>query len=90
MEWYGSIGDPEGIAVTDEVAAVWLAAAHEHNEDYRLFLKQWLPEKMPPKMHEGLLFVDDSQGFESLDQMVAEFEEWGKAFVPAPVTFQFG
>jgi hypothetical protein len=26
----------------------------------------------------------------SLDAMVAEFAEWGRAFLPAPVAFQYG
>ena len=45
---------------------------------------------LPPTLREGLLFVDDSQTFDSLDKMVAEFAEWGKYFSPAPVGFQFG
>jgi hypothetical protein len=90
VEWYGSIGSPEGIAVSDEVAATWLAATQEHNEDYRLFLKHWLPEKMPPTMRDGLLFVDDTQGFDSKEAMVAEFSAWGETFAPAPVAFQIG
>ena len=45
---------------------------------------------LPPTLRQGLVFVDDSQQFESLDQMVAEFTDWGNAFAPAPVAFQFG
>ena len=45
---------------------------------------------MPPTLRDGLLFVDDSQIFPSLDAMVAEFAAWGKRFAPAPVSFQFG
>jgi hypothetical protein len=45
---------------------------------------------MPPTLRDGLLFVDDSQQFTSLDQMVEEFAGWGQFFAPAPVAFQFG
>jgi hypothetical protein len=45
---------------------------------------------MPPTLRDGLVFVDDSQILPSIDAMVAEFAEWGKAFAPAPVAFQFG
>lgn len=45
---------------------------------------------MPPTQREGILFVDDGQQFQSLDQMVAEFAVWGQTFYPAPVAFQFG
>ena len=56
----------------------------------RLFLKHGLVEKMPRTVRDGLLFVDDSQIFPSIDPMIQEFAEWGKAFAPAPVAFQFG
>ena len=90
VEWYDSIGDPEGKQVTDETAVTWLALIREYNPEYRLYLKHWLPEKMPPTLREGLMFVDDSQGVASLDEMVAEFEAWGETFAPAPVGFQYG
>jgi hypothetical protein len=90
VEWFHSDGTPGGRAVTDAEAAAWLAAARAYNPAYRLFLKHWEIEQMPPAARDGLLFVDDSQQFESLDQMVDEFAEWGRAFAPAPVGFQYG
>jgi len=45
---------------------------------------------MPPTERDGIFFVDDSQQFESFDHMVNEFAEWGEAFAPAPVGFQYG
>ena len=45
---------------------------------------------MPPTYREGILFIDDSQEFDSLDQMVNEFAAWGQSFAPAPVGFQYG
>jgi len=90
VEWYKSYDRPDGEAVTDAEAEAWLAAARSHGEHYRIFLKHWLIEKMPPTAREGILFVDDSQGFDSLDAMVEEFAAWGEAFAPAPVAFQYG
>jgi len=90
VEWYQSYIEPEGQAVTDAEAEAWLAAARSHGEQYRLFLKHWLVEKMPPTARNGILFVDDSQYFSSLDAMVDEFAAWGEAFAPAPVAFQYG
>jgi hypothetical protein len=90
VEWYRSTDKPEGQAVTDEEALAWLAAARSHNPNYRLFLKHWDIKKMPPTVRDGLLFVDDSQILPSLDAMVDEFTEWGQAFAPAPVGFQYG
>ena len=90
VEWYRSIDEPDGQAVTDAEAKAWLAAARANNPRYRLFLKHWLIEKMPPSAREGIFFIDDSQILPSLDAMVAEFAEWGRAFAPAPVGFQIG
>jgi len=90
VEWYRSTDKPAGQAVTDAEAIAWLAAARAHSPDYRLFLKHWEIDKMPPTVREGLFFIDDSQELASLDDMVAEFAVWGRAFAPAPVGFQYG
>lgn len=90
VEWYGATGTPEGIPVTDEVARQWVEAARAHGPQYQIFLKHWLPEFMPPTVRDGIVFVDDSQGLGSLEEMVTEFTAWGAAFAPAPVAFQFG
>ena len=90
VEWYRSIDEPDGQAVTDAEATAWLAAARSHNPSYRLFLKHWLAEKMPPTVRDGIFFIDDSQILPSLDAMVEEFAAWGRAFSPAPVGFQIG
>lgn len=90
VEWHHSSDEPEGEPVGDEEAASWLAAARAYNAHYRLFLKHWEQSMLPPTLREGLLFVDDSQMFASLDKMVAEFAKWGCHFAPAPVAFQFG
>jgi len=90
VEWFQSFETPEGNAITDEQAQSWVAAARSHGDQYRIFLKHWEIEKMPPTYREGLVFIDDSQGFESLDQMIAEFQLWGETFFPSPVGFQYG
>jgi hypothetical protein len=90
VEWYQSVDEPAGKPVSDEQAKTWLAAVQSHSKSYKLFLKHWEIEKMPPTLREGLYFVDDSQIFPSLEAMVDEFEAWGRAFAPAPVGFQFG
>jgi hypothetical protein len=90
VEWYESTEVPEGKAVSDAEASAWLAAVRTHDPDYRLFLKHWEIGKLPPTVRDGLFFIDDSQILPSLDAMVEEFAEWGRAFAPAPVGFQFG
>lgn len=90
VEWYRSVDEPDGQAVSDAEAASWLATARRHNPAYRLFVKHWLIEKMPPTLRDGLFFIDDSQILPSAEAMVDEFAAWGRAFAPAPVGFQIG
>jgi len=90
VEWYKYTGGPEGRPVTDEEAKRWVSAIREHDRNYQLFLKHWDENWMPPTVRDGIMFVNDSQQFESFDQLVAEFTAWGKLFAPSPVGFQFG
>jgi peptidoglycan/xylan/chitin deacetylase (PgdA/CDA1 family) len=90
VEWYKSTDPDAGEPVSDELANQWLGIARSYNPKFRLFLKHWLVEKMPPTARDGILFVDDSQILPSLDAMVDEFAVWAKAFAPAPVAYQIG
>ncbi len=90
IEWHRSNSPDLGDPVTDEMAKTWLAAARSHNPAYRMFLKHFRETVMPPTAREGIMFVDDSQIFKSMDEMVDEFAKWGKTFAPAPVAFQYG
>jgi hypothetical protein len=92
VEWYKyeeNVAD-EGVAVTDAEAHAWSEQVRSYNPDYGIFFKHWLPEKMPQVYDQGVMFLSDSQGFDSLDGMIEEFELWGQAFYPARVGFQFG
>jgi hypothetical protein len=90
VEWHQSSDPDHGVPVDDETASVWLTLARKFNSNYRLFLKHWLPEKMPPHAREGLFFIDDGQEFSSLEGMLTEFGKWAKMFNPSPVGFQVG
>jgi hypothetical protein len=90
VEWYKSTGGPEGQPITDEEAERWVDAIQTHNPNYQLFLKHWDENWMPPTVRDGIMFVNDSQQFESFDQLVDEFTAWGVKFSPSPVGFQFG
>lgn len=90
VEWYHSTGKAVGEAVSDGLAQEWLVLIRNYNPQFRLFLKHWMVDKLPPTFRDGLLFVDDSQKFDSLEQLITEFEEWGRYFFPSPVAFQFG
>ena len=80
VEWHRSNNPDLGDPVTDEMASAWLAAARSHNASYRMFLKHFREDVMPPTVRDGILFVDDSQIFESSDAMIEEFAKWGRTF----------
>jgi hypothetical protein len=83
VEWLRwSRQNNEGAEVSDAQARGWseLVRAYKH----------WLESKMPPSYRQGLAFISDSQEFTSIEQMLTDFEAWGKAFSASPVGFQFG
>ncbi len=91
VEWHRwSEQDNEGVAVTDDQARLWVERLRRWNPGYLLFLKHWEARKLPPAYRDGLAFIDDSQIFKSLDEIVLEFARWSRWFYPSPVGFQFG
>ena len=59
------------------------------NDDYTVFVKHW-DTKYLPDAQDGLIFVNDSQQFESLDEVKEDFSDWAKHYDPCPVMFQIG
>jgi hypothetical protein len=90
VEWYDIANYPDGRPVTDEEALAWLALVQSYNADYRIFLKHWLANRMPPTAREGIVFVNDAQRHPSFEAMLDLFAAWGEAFAPAPAAFQYG
>ena len=90
VEWYKSDGSPVGTPITDAEAEAWVSAIRAHNPNYKLFLKHWESEFMPPTYRDGVVFINDSQQFDSFEHLLNEFSAWGTHFSPAPVGFQYG
>lgn len=90
VEWYKSDGSPLGTTISDAEAEAWVKAIRAHNPEYKLFLKHWETEYMPPSYRDGIVFINDSQQFDSFDHMLREFTAWGEHFAPASVGFQYG
>jgi len=90
VEWYKYRDYPDGKRVSDQEAAEWYGLVSSYNRSYTLFLKHWLEGKMPPTYRKGVYFIDDSQGFSSLDEMTKDFIAWGRSFPDNPVGFQVG
>jgi hypothetical protein len=91
VEWYRVSDNPgTGMKISDELAEQWEKRVKMHNPDYKIFLKHWDYNWMPPKYKGDIVFVDDSQELPSLDAMVDEFNVWADRFFPNPVVFQIG
>ncbi|MGD9202680.1 MAG: hypothetical protein PVI26_14050, partial [Chitinispirillia bacterium] len=78
------------IAPSDNQVKTWEAKVKSYNKSYKLFLKHWMPNLMPPTYRGELIFIDDSQGFNELDHMVTEFMGWASKFPENTVMFQIG
>ncbi len=90
VEWYLNREYKWGKAVTDAEAEAWVEQIRSYDPKLRLFLKHWLPEKLPPTYRDGVTFISDSQGFDNFEHMLGEFNAWGEHFAPHPVGFQYG
>ena len=89
-EWYLNKEYQVGKPITDAEAQAWVAQVRTFGPEYQVFLKHWLIAQMPPTYRDGLVFINDSQGFRSLTAMVNDFAAWGQHFAPSPVGFQYG
>ncbi len=90
VEWYKWRSVKYGMRVSDSQAILWEKIVKSYNKNYRLFLKHWKIEKMPPNYRGDIVFVSDSQQFKSLDGLMEDFTKWAKAFYPNNVAFQIG
>ena len=89
-EWYLNKQYRNGKPITDAEAQAWVAKVQAKNANYKVFLKHWLTSQMPPTYRTGLVFIDDSQGFRSMDAMMTEFAAWGQYFYDGKVGYQYG
>lgn len=92
VEWYREFDNPEwGVKVDDDSARRWEEQVKSHNAEYRLFLKHWDRDWMPPTFRGDLVFVDDSQMMKDFAAMLDEFVDyWANHFKPNTVFFQIG
>jgi len=91
VEWHREADRPgRGVPIDDGTGYLWESWVKAHDPSYRLFLKHWNPDWLCPDYRGDIVFVDDSQGVESADRLVREFEAWAERFRPNPVMFQIG
>ncbi len=91
-EWFfnGPENDYWGRKVTDDEAQQWETQVKKYDADYSLTLKHWDSINLPPNYRGDIVYINDSQDFLTLSQMVDEFKGWGKYYNNNPVIYQFG
>ena len=90
LEWWYRGDDGKGSKISDDDAKAVVDYVRSVNSKYTVFVKHWDTKFMPSKYRDGLIFVDDSQGFDSLTKAKKEFKEWAETFKNNPVFFQIG
>lgn len=90
VEWHKPVENSDrGTKLTNTVAKKVLAKVRSYNSSYTMFVKHWMESYLPSKM-EGLIYVNDSQQFVSLEEVREDFADWAAYYAPYPVMFQIG
>ena len=91
VEWFQNArtGSKNAIA-TDELVKAWDARVKSYNPKYRIFVKHFREDNLPPTYRGDVVFVDDSQHFTSLERFLANFKGFADFFYPNTVVFQIG
>ncbi|MFD9736418.1 fibronectin type III domain-containing protein [Umezawaea sp. NPDC059074] len=90
VEWYNPPGPDLNDPVTDALAEKWEKKVKSVKSSYTLFLKHFDQSSMPPTYRGGIVFVDDSQFFDSTTGFLAEMKAWADRYYPNPVMYQIG
>ena len=90
LEWWYRRDDGEGKKLSDDYAKKVVSYVRGLNSKYTVFAKHWKSSFMPETYRDGMVFVDDSQDFDTLSDIKSTFKKWAKAFPNNPVMFQIG
>lgn len=89
VEWFAE-NYGTGKKVTDAEAEAWEAKLKTYNNEYKLFLKHWDTEWMPPSYRGDIVFINDGQNFNNIGELEYWFGIWADAFPNNPVIYQGG
>lgn len=96
VEWYQPAGtDGYGTVLDEDTALEVLEAVQDIDPSYTVFVKHWDCSYLPEDI-DGLIYVNDSQGFHAdsdstaLERLADTFAGWAFLFDPCPVMFQIG
>jgi hypothetical protein len=91
VEWFqnAKTGSMNTVA-TDALAKAWDARAKSYNPKYRIFVKHFHTNNLPPTYRGDVVFVDDSQQFRDVEHFLKDFKDFADFFYPNTVMFQIG
>ena len=93
-EWYQNTTDGnDGTPVDDATAKKVDEAIKKINSTYSVFVKHWDTAFLPQTyrgQNNDMIFVTDSQYFDSLNDMKEHYSAWAEHYEPNPVFFQIG
>lgn len=90
VEWFNPRGADLNDPVTDTLAQRWDTKVKSHGARFSLFLKHFDQSSMPPTYRGGIVFVDDSQYFDTIEGFLAEMKAWADRYYPNTVLYQIG
>ncbi|RXZ83187.1 S-layer homology domain-containing protein [Paenibacillaceae bacterium] len=101
VEWYYGVSEDAGLPVTDATARDWDQHLKTINPAYRLMLKHYSAQWLPPTYRSDIWFCNDSQSLGSIDGEVTgmyddtmgfipEFKAFADYFYPNDVLYQIG
>jgi len=90
VEWFNPRGADLNDPVTDALAQRWETRLKTHGTKYTLFLKHFDQSSMPPTYRGEIVFVDDSQYFDTTEGFLAEMKAWADRYYPNTVLYQIG
>lgn len=90
VEWFNPRGPDLNDPVTDALARTWETRVKSHGANYTLFLKHFDQSSMPPTYRGQIVFVDDSQYFDTTEGFLAEMKAWADRYHPNTVLYQIG
>lgn len=90
VEWYKNTrSGNNGTPVDEDTVRTWEQKLKSINVFYKLFLKHF--DKSYLGNYRGdVVFVDDSQSFRTMSDLLAEYEDFAAHFYPNTVLFQIG
>jgi hypothetical protein len=91
VEWFRNTKtDAPNAVASDDLVKSWEAHLKKYKRNYRFFVKHFRIDNLPSTYRGDVVFVNDSQQFDSREDFLAEYKQFADFFYPNTVMFQIG